>query len=1167
MDVVTDLSSQCVSFITVFQEICKERIIDQNINPITFSFFLEQAAEIKWHLEDHIKDPSLDSQINFSDSLKKRIGEIVCTCEGSKVSDATCEKFVLTCCELVIWVEIFKKFDEGYKLPGIFSSSYEWRQCIRKILYSDTSQRIILSGYLEYMPVQVILCLGAKTLDFEQQRMLQVWGTGGELNILSPKNKEFNEAWWRAGFKIIVQRIVKEKRYEGSLLGRSFGITVPGTREVNDITKNVIRAEYAAVLLKDDCELLKALEFEENPIPFETLFSDELDEIVASRQIRRKVEDAKKFWADDDIDDMPKGDPHVRAKSLNLYALAFSGGGIRSATFNLGILQKLAEMGLLARFDYLSTVSGGGYIGSWFASWVKRNGSIDKVMDRLNPKKSMNPLSDEVRPIRWLRMFSNYLAPNAGLMSVDSWTMGITWLRNTVINQTVLLLLLCSALSVIKVIYNLWWFAPATTIDPIGVLISGSVILISGGILAGLGMSSFEPERFPGKFNMGNSRWLYWVLIGWGGLSTFVLSAWFYDHSGCAGTLSAKIDSLLWAGVAGFVSFLLVAFIGRYDMCERADKQYWKVYAAIIISSALAAGSGLLLLSASWQVLDNIAQSVPIYKDFKNSEFAFIFGVPLLLETISITVVVRMAIMGILFPDLRREWWGRMGALVHRFIFIWLLVAGAALFLPRCYHHLIHSKHFASFEKTLPVLLGGWSAIVGYAVKLAYGSKNTGQTKSDGSLPASEIFIRIAPYIFAVGFLLIGSLALQGIDKLASDYVAPFLGKIFTNEPNGSIINGFEAILLIVLTYALSRCIGVNEFSLHHFYRNRLSRAYLGATRRREDRDKTVNSFTGFDGNDDLLLTDLRVKNNFSGPYPVINVTLNSTVVSDLDRQDRKAESFVFTPKYCGFDFCRARPSANSEANPYEYGYRPTGQYAYPEGPHLSTAMTISGAAVNPNMGFHSSPAIAFLLTIFNVRLGWWMGNPRKADWKRADPKYGLVYLIKDLFGSSNVNSRYVCLSDGGHFDNMGLYEMVRRRCKHIVLCDAEEDENSSCDGLANAIRRCRIDFGVEIRLNVGPITQKDEKTKYSKQHLVKGTITYPGDIVPSGTIVYIKTSLTGDETVDIREYFMDNPTFPQQSTADQFFDESQFESYRKLGYSSITSLSEAKNKNQETYL
>jgi len=1157
MDVVTDLSSQSISYITVFQGICKERIADQNTQSNTFAFFLTQADQLKPELEAKINDSSIVVQIDFNDNLKTRIAEILCTCEGNKITLHACEQFVLTCCNLLIWVGEFQTKNAGFEPPGLFSSSYEWRQCIRKILYADKDQRFILSGHLQFMPIQIILSLGGKVLSFEKQRILQVWKPD-ELEISADKNRELNKTswrdlfakWWSNIFALAFRSTINDKKFDKRWWSETVTIKEQGTRESEVTARHVIRAVHAEVLLKDDCEILKALKSEENPIPFETFFTDELDEIVASRAIRRKVDGTEKFWSDEGIDSMPKGDPHLRAKSLNLYALAFSGGGIRSATFNLGILQKLAEMGLLGRFDYLSTVSGGGYIGSWFASWVKRNGSIGTVMDRLNPIKSMNPLSDEVRPIRWLRMLSNYLAPNASLMSTDSWTMGITWFRNTIINQVVLLLLLCSGLSMVKVVYNRWWFNSKSPVDPIIVLISGSIVLISGGILAGLGMSSFEPDRFPGKYNLGNTKWLYVALISWGALSTFFISAWFYNHAGNAVTFGEKINLLGWAGVAGFVSFILVAVIGRYDECERVDKQYWKVYVAIVISSALAAGCGLLLLCLSWQILEKISVTTTIYKDFTNSEFAFIFGVPLILETISITVVVRMAIMGVLFPDLRREWWGRMGALVHRFIFIWLLAAGCAFFLPHYYKHLVDSKSFPAYlGKALPALLGGWSAIVGYAVKLAYGSKNSGQTKPDGSLSASEIFIRTAPYIFAVGFLLIGSLVLKYIDR----FCVACLKNTFHQTVSGTAAHVLEAILLALLTYLLSRCIGVNEFSLHHFYRNRLSRAFLGATRRREDRDKTVNAFTGFDGRDDMLLTDLQVKNKFSGPYPVINATLNSTVISDLDRQDRKAESFVFTPKYCGFDFCRARPSANSETNPYEYGYRPTEKYAYPEGPHLSTAMAISGAAVNPNMGYHSSPAIAFLLTIFNVRLGWWMGNPRKEDWKRADPKFGLFYLIDDLFGSSDVNSRYVCLSDGGHFDNMGLYEMVRRKCTHIVLCDAEEDENSSCDGLANAVRRCRIDFGVEIALNVDPITKKDEKTKYSKQHLVEGTIWYPGDASPSGTIIYIKTSLTGDESVDIREYFIDNPTFPQQSTADQFFDEPQFESYRKLGYSSVT--------------
>ena len=1148
MDVVTDLSSQCVSFITVFQEVCKERIVSEDSHIDGFAFMLGQARQIL-HTEKPVK-------ISFNKNLQTRISEIIWVSRGKKTNSETVANFVVTCSKLVIWIDTYRQENTGFEPASLFSSSYEWRQCIREILYADKEQRIVLADVLQYMPIQIILCLGGKNFDFRKQRILQIWKPDDKLNILSQNDKDFNEEWWgydagtvqkdNAGAEAGPSKkaIIRFKKYWRHITFNVGRVVIPG----DVAAARVSRAARGDQLLKNDSEILAQLQAKENPIPFETLFTDELDEIVASRELRKKVAGTATFWEDAGEDSLPKGDPVLRAGSLNLYALAFSGGGIRSATFNLGILQKLAETGLLSRFDYLSTVSGGGYIGSWFASWVKRNGSIGKVMDRLNPKKSMNPLSDEVRPIRWLRMFSNYLAPNASLMSVDSWTMGITWLRNTIINQIVLLLLLCSALSSVKVVYKLWWVHKSTSINPADILVYGSFVLISGAILAGLGMSSFEPDRFPGKFNIGNSKWIYSLLIVWGGLSTFMLSTWFFNNSEGANTFNEKLYYLLGTGAIGFFAFILVAVIGRYDICERADKKYWKVFVAIAISSLIAAGCGLLLLTLNWQILAQISKMELHFGNLTNSSLAFIVGVPMILETISITVVVRMAIMGVLFPDLRREWWGRMGALVHRFIFIWLLVAGCALFLPACYMHLQHAGYFENLGKTLPVIFGGWTAIIGYAVKLAYGSKNSGQAKPDGSLPASEIFIRTAPYLFAIGFVLIGAVTLKYIENI----VNAGLFKIGIKLSSGTGQHIIAALLLGGLTYLLSRCIGVNEFSLHHFFRNRLSRAYLGATRRREDRDKTVNSFTGFDGNDDLLLTDLQVKHKFSGPYPIINVTLNSTVVSDLDRQDRMAESFVFTPKYCGFDFCRARPSANSETNPYEYGYRPTARYAYPEGPHLSTAMTISGAAVNPNMGFHSSAAIAFLLTIFNVRLGWWMGNPRKESWKKADPTFGLIYLIKDLFGSSNVNSQFVCLSDGGHFDNMGVYELVRRKCRHIVLCDAEEDENSSCDGLANAIRRCRIDFGVEIALTVDPITTKDEKTKYCKQHLIKGTIWYPGDKEPSGTIVYIKTSLTGDESVDIREYFIDNPAFPQQSTADQFFDESQFESYRKLGYSSI---------------
>src|SRR5206468_1823907 len=123
-------------------------------------------------------------------------------------------------------------------------------------------------------------------------------------------------------------------------------------------------------------------------------------------------------------------------------ALCISGGGIRSATFGLGILQGLARCGLLEKFHYLSTVSGGGYIGSWLSAWIKNHPKgVDEVMAELRcrPDSALNP---DPRPIRHLRKFSNYLAPKTGLTSVDFWTLITTFIRNMFLNWLVLISLL-----------------------------------------------------------------------------------------------------------------------------------------------------------------------------------------------------------------------------------------------------------------------------------------------------------------------------------------------------------------------------------------------------------------------------------------------------------------------------------------------------------------------------------------------------------------------------------------------------------------------------------------------------------------------------------------------------------------------------------------------------
>src|SRR6185503_16849303 len=156
--------------------------------------------------------------------------------------------------------------------------------------------------------------------------------------------------------------------------------------------------------------------------------------------------------------------------------------------------------------------------------------------------------------------------------------------------------------------------------------------------------------------------------------------------------------------------------------------------------------------------------------------------------------------------------------------------------------------------------------------------------------------------------------------------------------------------------------------------------------------------------------------------------------------------------------------------------YRRTSKFSSePRQLTLGEAVATSGAAASPNMGYHSTPAFALLMGVFNIRLGRWVGNPHSTEgnentWQKTGPKVALFHLLREVFGLTDKASGYVYLSDGGHFENLGIYELVRRRCRYIIACDAGADPRYGFEDLGNAIRKCRTDLGVEIDLDVRQI-------------------------------------------------------------------------------------------------
>ncbi len=1114
MNVVTDLAARAVSFISLILD----TILKGSLNPDADKKIPAPGADNKkLDLAEILSQTDFNKKIkDYIDSCKenaeyfeKRAIELVWISEeipnGAKAVGYTIKLAV----SLVKWIcNNEKEMCEKLGSSDGFPTPYEWRKAISEVLYNNRDQRVTLATHLQYLPIQIILALGGGSYSTHRQRIFQVWkmGLDDQDALMTPDERKLPAA----------------------------------------LSENI--DNKAESLLRNDEELLNKLIESNAPLPFELVFKKELEEIGESRKLRCKekcLTGSNHVNKQSATSAQPSDDPFEKAKRMNLIALAFSGGGIRSATFNLGILQGLAKKGLISKCDYLSTVSGGGYIGSWLAAWIKRAGSVTKVSDRLNPEKSPDPFGEEVGPIRWLRMFSNYFTPQASIMSIDSWTVGVTWLRNTLLNQVIILLLFLATLLGIKFFYEIWKVImhSAGSTASVHLYIWSLIFMLPVALLAGFGMQSYQREHFPPvvlkkeKTRQVSIIILVLLLIG-----TFIVSAWLCSLNPIP-SYTKKLQILEPTAVVCFGGLVLVALFGRYDKCMRTfGINAVKAWLSILYTAALSALIGLLCLGLIWTLFEIIKQS-PLNNlldkakmsdlekmDVKNA-ILFIIGLPLIMEVFGAVVVIRMALLGKFFPDERREWWGRIGAVVHRAAFIYILVAGCSL--------IGNELVFILFGKLSNIkaagIASGWIALVISAVKAAFSSKTSGES-GKGFLPVLlDIIAKTGPYLFALGLLVF-------LPTLLTPLLNSYLIKTYP------IVGTLILILLIsVVTYRLARRVGVNEFSMHHFYRNRLVRAYLGATRRRADRQMTANPFTGFDMGDDVKLSDLKKQNGYYGPYPILNTALNASQVTILDRQDRKAESFIFSPLYCGFDFSMTRASAEvTTTKSYDYGYRQTEHFAYPEGPSIGTAMAISGAAINPNQGYHSSAATAFLLTVFNVQMGWWIGNPRKSTWREADPRFGLGYIIHNLMGRTNTRNDFVSLSDGGHFDNMGLYELVRRKCSFIILGDGEQDTSFTCEGLANAIRRCRIDFGAEIDINVDEITNRDEHN-FSKKNYAIGKIWYAGDPEP-GTLLYIKSSITGDEPVDIREYSKKNKTFPQQTTADQFFDEGQFESYRKLG-------------------
>jgi hypothetical protein len=902
-----------------------------------------------------------------------------------------------------------------------------------------------------------------------------------------------------------------------------------------------------------------------------------------------------------------------------LMGLAFSGGGIRSATFNLGVLQALSEQGLLTRFDYLSTVSGGGYIGSWLSAWIWREreqiraerleqewkqhladrqkgpsapsqgagaatgaGTIGRwISDKIEQKNEegekrewltrkkeeqeadqsareakraaanvQQELADsadardrkscaaggttasaagskrEPDPITFLRNFSNYLTPKLGLLSYDTLAAVATYARNLLLNQTILVLALASLLLLPRAVALL---ADIQSVErycqAAGLCLVVAIIFINLNLIEQQRKSRGEPRWFV------TPSWVLLLIVVplvLAAMLTGFLASVPLDQFIIRNWLPFIVGGLI---ALAFMAFLWIAECLREREQGRAGSLALLIWNPLGLVGCLAAGVALLILLHKQFAPDIASAALDRWS-------MTVWGMPAALGIFALAVTLQLGITGRPLNEDCREWWGRLGGALIGIALGWITLAVCALYSP---YWVILLRDWVSHA--VAALGVGWivSTVAGVLTAL---SSSTGKP---GASKWIEIVPRLAPYIFVAGLLValshalyIGFAYVQGGESFVDMASAASEWTDYTRILDDSSLSGLllgAGILLTILTSLfLSWRVDVNVFSLHRFYLNRLERCYLGAS----NRLRRGNPFTGFDPRDSVRLAALVQR-----PYPIINTAINLTHSKRLAWQERKAASFMFTPRQCGYVLRGGKEPV--------FAYQPTAEYA--TGGHdwigLARAFAVSGAAVSPNMGYHSTPAVAFLLTVFNVRLGLWMENPaNETVWKKSYCLIGLYYLLCELLGASDEEKNFVYLSDGGHFENLGIYELVRRRCRFIVASDASMDGAFSFDDLGNAVRKCRIDLGIPIEIDTRAILP-DPITKRSQFHCAVGIIHYehafPGE--SPGYLLYIKPSLAGNEPTDVIQYATAHPEFPHESTGDQWFAESQFESYRRLGY------------------
>ena len=982
--------------------------------------------------------------------------------------------------------------------------------------------------------------------------------SASEVLFLETLRISIQEEWAVYAVKLVRQRLCSQLtalrnvyRAEARSQSQQFSLTLERslaelrkmTAELRKSLRTPPSVAWGEDLLVTAEQLLEVFAQYLQPLP--PLMAEEVDQYLC-RAHRRFVllgihRDNKKDPTAVELAQQPNIEPDQRLHENALCGLSLSGGGIRSASFAIGVLQALAKSGLLPAFNFVSSVSGGGYAASWLAAWAYRHkDGMHGVSEDLNAPS-------ESAALRWVRRFSSYLAPRLSF-AVNS--DGPALLAGYIINWVpVLLLLLCFLTGVLMlphgIVQTVRWIAEQGEGVHIRkhslVVFSVITLLLFMGVVRRLTLF----YRVPGDHTRDPIGLPQFVVIG--SLANSVL-------------LSASMPVLL--EIFEKIQSTLL-FSTMSDMQGARYAAMWVVWMSLHI------GAVLIGLSLGTQLGQAMVDKTRILFGARLQP-----GGPLQLQNFSILRTASAMVISSMIGATGSVWamqqsaktsdldWlitlGPLGVLV---VFAGCEIANAAL----------TRRSPRSVDRAWTARVGGWM-LSGTLMWTVLCSIAVISGRLMNEFDSVELLIKLAAvglYLALLAWIYVGRrtvllhlvLAVSFLTLLDYTVVYPLVTALGCDLR--WVWGAF--ILSWMATYAVSLITDVNTFSLHALYKEGLVRTFLGASRvdqrgraaepngidglaKPQFSIRRPDPITNIDDEDNPALHWLTSKGNRKMPVLLLNAAVNGRSRTDMDGRVPRAWPYTFSQYYSG------SPASGVGYSKTEKFFRNRGG----RGLTLGTAMAVSGAAMSPTSGHSTHPLRAFVFGLLNARLGLWIGNPSFNKVGEERPALTGWTILEEVLGFRAWFSKWIHLSDGGHFENLGVFELIRRGCSRIVAVDASCDPGVDFQDLANVIRRARIDLGINIVRDEtweipSPTSNGRARNKGAllrDQAWAWFTIDY-GDGLPKGRLLYIKPMVRDEPglPVEILQYWKASPKFPHETTADQFFTEAQMEAYRSLGH------------------